>query len=84
VHSKSISRGGDSGASGLSGKPVLVQVGLSGEADLTVERGAIVLRKPKKSARSGWAAAAQSIASQGEDSLLMGEFANEADSELAW
>jgi antitoxin MazE len=65
-------------------KPVLAQVGLSGQAELTVERGAIVLRKPRKAARSGWAEAAQSVAKRGEDGLLMGEFANAADMELEW
>jgi len=65
-------------------KPVLAQVGLSEQAELTVERGAIVLRKPRKTARSGWAEAAQSVALEGEDELLMGEFANAADTELEW
>jgi antitoxin MazE len=65
-------------------KPVLAQVGLSEQAELTVERGAIVLRKPRKAARSGWADAARSVAAQGEDELLMGEFSNAADLELEW
>jgi antitoxin MazE len=65
-------------------KPVLAQVGLSGQAELTVERGAIVLRKPREAVRSGWAEAARSVAIEGEDELLMGEFANAADSELEW
>jgi antitoxin MazE len=65
-------------------KPVLAQVGLTGQAELTVERGASVLRKPRKAARSGWAEAAQSVAMQGEDDLLMGEFGNAADLELEW
>ncbi len=65
-------------------KPVLAQVGLSNQAEMTVERGAIVLRKPRKAVRSGWAEAAQSIAKLGEDKLLMGEFANAADVELEW
>ena len=65
-------------------KPVLAQVGLSGEAEMTVERGAIVLRKPRKAARSGWGEVAKSIAKRGEDEILMGEFANAADAELEW
>ena len=65
-------------------KPVLAQVGLSEQVELTVERGAIVLRKPRKTARSGWSEAAQAIAVQGEDNLLMGEFANVLDVELDW
>ncbi|MEO6080211.1 MAG: AbrB/MazE/SpoVT family DNA-binding domain-containing protein [Steroidobacteraceae bacterium] len=65
-------------------KPVLAQVGLSEQAELTVERGAIVLRKPRKAIRTGWAQAAKSIATRGEDDLLMGEFTNVADQELKW
>jgi len=65
-------------------KPVLAQAGLSEQAELTVERGAIVLRKPRKAARVGWSQAARSIASRGEDELLMGDFANAADLELEW
>jgi antitoxin MazE len=65
-------------------KPVLAQVGLSEQAELTVERGAIVLRKPRKVARAGWSQAAKSVASHGEDKLLLGEFANAADLELEW
>lgn len=65
-------------------KPVLTQVGLSESADLTVERGAIVLRRPRKAARSGWDEAARSVAIAEEDELLMGEFSNAADAELEW
>ncbi len=65
-------------------KPVLAQIGLVEQAELTVERGAIVLRKPRKVARTGWSQAAKSVAVQGEDELLMGDFANEADLDLDW
>ncbi len=65
-------------------RPVLAQVGLTEQADMTVERGAIVLRKPRKAARSGWAEAAQSVAIEGDHALLMGEFGNAADLELEW
>ncbi|HSV59935.1 MAG TPA: AbrB/MazE/SpoVT family DNA-binding domain-containing protein [Variovorax sp.] len=65
-------------------KPVLAQVGLESAVDLTVERGAIVLRKPVASVRSGWAEAAQKVASQGDDALVMGEFGNADDDELSW
>jgi antitoxin MazE len=65
-------------------KPVLAQVGLSEQAELTVERGAIVLRKPRKAARAGWSQAAKSVAARGEDALVMGDFANAADLELDW
>ena len=65
-------------------KPVLAQVGLSDQVELSVERDAIVLRKPRKMARSDWSEAARSISVQGEDELLMGEFANASDAELEW
>ena len=65
-------------------KPLLTQVGLVGEAEMTVERGAIVLRKPSKPVRSGWAIAAKAVAAHGADELLMGEFGNEVDMELVW
>ena len=41
-------------------KPFLAQAGLDGQATaiIEVENGAIVLRKPAKSVRAGWAAAA--------------------------
>jgi antitoxin MazE len=66
-------------------KPLLAQVGLdNGEAEMTIEDGALVLRKPAKPARAGWAEAAQKIAERGDDALVMGEFGNESDAELVW
>jgi antitoxin MazE len=67
-------------------KPVLAQVGLSGEseAEMTVEGGALVLRKPSKPVRVGWEEAAKKIAGAGEDQLVMGEFGNADDAELTW
>jgi len=65
-------------------KPLLIQVGFGGEAEMTVENGALVLRKPAQAARAGWAAAAKKIAEQRDDALVMGEFSNEDDQELAW
>lgn len=65
-------------------KPLLAQLGLKGEVNMTVENGALVLRKPAKPVREGWAEAAQSIAQAGDDGLVLGEFANEGDDQLAW
>ncbi len=65
-------------------KPLLEQIGLEGHADMTIERDALVLRKPAKPARAGWAAAAREIAESGDDSLVLGEFGNEGDTELVW
>ena len=67
-------------------KPFLAQVGLGGQATATieVENGAIVLRKPVKTVRAGWAEAAAAVSAKGEDALLMGEFGNSEDEELGW
>lgn len=67
-------------------KPLLAQVGLEGEttASIVVENGSIVLRKPAKAPRAGWAEAAAAVAAKGDDALLMGEFGNVEDVELAW
>ena len=65
-------------------KPLLAQVGLEGNAEMTIEGGALVLRKPAKPARAGWAAAARALAERGGDELAMGEFGNEGDEELVW
>lgn len=54
-------------------KPFLMQTGLDiGEVDIQVEQDAIVIRKPKKKSREGWAQASQQIA------------ANVADQAIAW
>ena len=39
---------------------------------------------PDAVARAGWAEAARAIAAQGGDELVMGEFANDDDTELRW
>ena len=67
-------------------KPVLAQLGLSAEmgAEMTIEGGALVLRRPASPARTGWAEAAKKIAEAGDDALVMGEFGNADDRELAW
>jgi antitoxin MazE len=65
-------------------KPFLIQLGLETEVEMNVEDDAIVLRRPRSKAREGWAEASKLIAASGEDTLLMGEFANEGDSEFEW
>ena len=67
-------------------KPLLAQVGLDdqGMADLTVENGALVLRRPANAVRAGWAEAAKAVAAKGGDALVMGEFGNADDAELVW
>jgi antitoxin MazE len=51
---------------------------------MTVEGGALVLRRPARPARTGWAEAARKVAEAGDDALAMGEFGNTDDTELAW
>lgn len=68
-------------------KPLLAQIGLVGEAsaEISVENGTLVLRKPRRAVREGWAEAARAIAESGEDALVMGEFGNEGDdTEIVW
>ena len=65
-------------------KPLLAQVGLEGEAEMVVEKGAIVIRKPKIKAREGWAEASKRIGSSRGAALAWPEFANEVDAELKW
>lgn len=67
-------------------KPLLEQVGLdeSSVAQLDVENDAIVLRRPAPGTRAGWAQAAQAVAQAQGDALLMGEFGNADDADLAW
>jgi antitoxin MazE len=65
-------------------KPLLSQAGFEEAVDVTVEGEAIVLRKPLRSTREGWAQAAQELARKGGDVLVMGEFGNEADADLTW
>ena len=65
-------------------KLLLAQVGLEGEAELTIEGEALVLRKPSKPVRAGWAEASKKLAGAGDDRLLLDGFSNEGDAEWAW
>lgn len=67
-------------------KPLLAQAGLGDDeaAEMTVEDGAIVLRRAARPVRTGWAEAAKALAAEGGDALAMGEFGNDVDVELAW
>jgi antitoxin MazE len=67
-------------------KPVLAQLGLDSKvgAEMTIEDGALVLRRPASPTRTGWAEAAARIAEAGNDELVMGDFGNAEDSELVW
>ena len=65
-------------------KPILAQLGLEDEVEMEVENDAIVLRKPQKKARQGWADASKALSQAGDDELVMGEFQNADDSEFSW
>ena len=65
-------------------KPLLAQVGLVDEAELVVEKDSIVLRKPRREVRAGWAEASQRVAKDGDDALAWPEFASDGDTELQW
>jgi antitoxin MazE len=67
-------------------KPLLLQAGLdqASVAIVSIEDGAIVLRKPASPARAGWGEAAAQVAAANNDTLLMGEFDNAADSDWVW
>lgn len=67
-------------------KPLLLQVGLSDTSgvEITLENDAIVLRKPQRPVRDGWALAAQQVALAGDDGLVLGEFGNLGDGDWEW
>ena len=65
-------------------KPMLKEAGLEKEAEIALERGAIVLRKPRRSPREGWAEASRRIAEAGDDELIWPEFGNRDDGDLEW
>jgi antitoxin MazE len=65
-------------------KPLLRQVGLVDQAEMLVEGDSLVLRRPKAEPRKGWAAAAERVATAGDDGLVLPAFANDNDSELEW
>jgi antitoxin MazE len=65
-------------------KPILAQLGFGDEVEMQVENDTIVLRKPPKKAREGWAEASKVVANAGDDALVLGEFGNAGDAEFAW
>jgi len=65
-------------------KALLAQTGIERAAEMEVENGAIVLRKPKQAARDGWAEASRELVASGCDAQAWPEFANEGDAEWEW
>jgi antitoxin MazE len=67
-------------------KPFLLQTGLDiGEVEIEVENDAIVIRKPKKKSREGWAQACQKIAANNaEQAIAWPLITNEQDAGFTW
>ena len=65
-------------------KPMLKEAGLEKEAEIALERGAVVLRRPRRKPREGWAEASRRIAQAGDDKLIWPDFANRNDGDLEW
>lgn len=65
-------------------KAILEQVGFDDQADLVIEGDRLVLSKPKKNPREGWAEDSRAIAEAGEGELVLGDFMNEADEDWVW
>ena len=65
-------------------KALLAQTGIDQAAEMAVENGAIVLRRPKQPVRKGWADASRAIAAADEDAPVWPEFANAGDATWEW
>lgn len=67
-------------------KPFLVQTGLDiGEVDIQVEGDAIVIRKPARKSREGWAQACQLIAAGNDDEVIHWPLiARSPDTDFSW
>lgn len=65
-------------------KAILAQVGFEDEADLMIEENRLVLSKPNKNPRAGWAECSKAIAAADKDNLVLGDFTNEGDKDWVW
>lgn len=65
-------------------KPVLVQLGFEGVADLQVRDGVIEIRPVKRNPRGSWTEDARRLACQGDDALVWPELPNAGDHGLDW
>lgn len=65
-------------------KPLLKQAGLEDLAEILVEGNTLILRRPRKATRQGWADASKEIAARGEDRMALPDFANETDTDWTW
>jgi len=48
------------------------------------EEDAVVVRRPERHPREGWAEASRSLSAGGDDVLVWPEFGNEDDAKIAW
>ena len=51
---------------------------------LSVEGNMLVLRKPKKQIRAGWAKDAMAVTASKQNSLVLGDFVIDADEDWDW
>lgn len=67
-------------------KPFLLQTGLDiGEVEIEVENDAIVIRKPKRKSREGWAQACQRLAeTSSSQTIAWPLIPNNADADFSW
>jgi antitoxin MazE len=66
-------------------KPFLAQAGFDiGEVDIEVENDAIVIRRPVKKPRHGWAEASKSICAANDELPGWLNFASMTDQEIVW
>ncbi len=65
-------------------KAMLNELGLENQADVQIENGTLVIRRPALTPRQGWAEASQALAQAGDDALILPEFANAEDEEIKW
>jgi antitoxin MazE len=65
-------------------KPILAQLGFEDEVEMEIEDDTLVIRRPQKKVREGWAEASRNVARAEDDALVMGEFGNADDAELSW
>lgn len=66
-------------------KAFLTELGFaSGDVEMTLEDGAIVIRQPTKDARVGWAQASIELSAEQGDVLQWPSIANRASEDVAW
>ncbi|MBV8280614.1 MAG: AbrB/MazE/SpoVT family DNA-binding domain-containing protein [Candidatus Eremiobacteraeota bacterium] len=65
-------------------KPIISQLNLDSDVEMSVEDSSIVLRKPASAVRQGWAEDSRRLHELGGDKLIWPEFPNSGDDELVW